>query len=121
MSGLTVRWPRLQQTAKRRTPLGIDRSGLWVCRKGLSTRCNPLEVGGGGEFVADLDATARASRAQPPSFFDRSSTDGANLNQKPGVSMPLNRYGRVRLRVMTLMYSPLRPVGRGSLQASLSQ
>ena len=30
-------------------------------------------------------------------------------------------YDRVRLRVMTLMYSPVRPVGRGSLQASRSQ
>ncbi len=31
------------------------------------------------------------------------------------------RYGIVRLRVMTLMNSPLRPVGRGSLQAMRSQ
>jgi hypothetical protein len=42
---------------------------------------------------------------------------GKTPNKNPEFSVRPDCYGKVRLRVMTLMYSPLRPVGRGSLQA----
>ena len=48
------------------------------------------------------------------------STYRQNYAPNRGSFVP-NRYGKVRLRVATLMYSPLRPVGRGSLQATRSQ